>query len=65
MIVPLRETNRMESEMSSINGEQWEKELRTLLDQVQAHPSRDLTVERQRIAVLKNLIAMRGKAAAA
>lgn len=51
--------------MSRIDGEQWEKELRTLLDQVQAHPSRDLTQERQRIAVLKSLIATRGKAVAA
>jgi len=55
----------MESDMSGINGEQWEKELRSLLDQVQAHPSRDWTEERQRIAVLKNLIATRGKAMAA
>ena len=31
--------------MSGINGEQWEKELRALLDQVQAHPSKDLTEE--------------------
>jgi len=45
----------------SINGEQWEKELRALLDQIQAQPSRDWTEERQRVAVLKNLIAARGK----
>ena len=51
--------------MSSINGEQWEKELRALLDQVQARPSKDWIEERQRIAVLKNLIATRGKAVAA
>ena len=51
--------------MSGITGEQWEKELRSLLDQVQAHPSRDLTAERERIAVLKNLMATRGKALAA
>lgn len=46
----------------SINGEQWEKELRALLDQIKAQPSRDWTGERQRVAVLKNLIAARGKA---
>jgi hypothetical protein len=51
--------------MSSISGEQWEKELRFLLDQIQAHPSRDLSQERQRVAVLKNLMAARGKATAA
>ncbi|MEO7689504.1 MAG: hypothetical protein ABIS51_09470 [Sphingomonas sp.] len=51
--------------MSGINGEQWEKELRALLDQVQARPSKDWTEERHRIAVLKNLIATRGKAVAA
>ena len=59
------ETQRMENDMSGINGEQWEKELRALLDQVQARPSKDWTEERQRIAVLKNLIATRGKAIAA
>ena len=46
--------------MSEISTEQWEKELRVLLDQLQAHPSRDATAERQRIAVLKNLIATAG-----
>lgn len=51
--------------MSAIDGTQWEKELRSLLDQVQAHPSKDLTAERERIAVLKNLLATRGKAVAA
>ena len=49
----------------SISGEQWEKELRVLLDQIQAQPSRDWTEARQRVAVLKNLIAARGKAVAA
>lgn len=51
--------------MSGINGEQWEKELRALLNQVQARPSKDWIEERQRIAVLKNLLAMRDKAVAA
>ncbi|QNQ11476.1 hypothetical protein [Sphingomonas alpina] len=51
--------------MSELNTEQWEKELRALLDQLQAHPSRDSTVERQRIAVLTNLIAARGNKVAA
>jgi len=46
----------------SISGENWEKELRALLDQIQAQPSRDWTEERQRVAVLKNLIAAREKA---
>jgi len=64
-IVPFHGTQRMENDMSGIDGQQWEKELRSLLDQVRAHPSRDLTEERQRIAVLKNLIATRGKAIAA
>jgi hypothetical protein len=47
--------------MSELNTESWEKELRVLLDRIQAHPSRDATEERQRIAVLKNLIATKGK----
>ena len=47
--------------MSALDTEPWEKELRVLLDQIQAHPSRDATAERQRIAVLKNLIATKSK----
>jgi hypothetical protein len=43
--------------MSQLDTQQWEKELRFLLDRLQAHPSRDATEDRQRIAVLKNLIA--------
>lgn len=47
--------------MSELNTEQWEKELRVLLHQIQAYPSRDATETRQRIAVLKNLIATQAK----
>jgi hypothetical protein len=54
----------MEADMS-INGAHWDKELRALLDQIQARPSRDWTAERQRVAVLKNLMTARGKAAVA
>ncbi|WP_411340556.1 hypothetical protein V6U71_00880 [Sphingopyxis sp. J-6] len=32
------------------------KEVRTLLDQIQAHPERDWTAARQRIATLNKLI---------
>jgi hypothetical protein len=35
---------------------EWEKELRVLLDLVQSHPSADMTRERERIAVLNSLI---------
>lgn len=41
------------------------KELRVLLGQIQANPSRDWTRERDRIAVLNKLIVARGQAAAA
>ncbi|WP_183112464.1 hypothetical protein [Sphingomonas sp. So64.6b] len=50
--------------MSELNTAPWEKELRALLDQIQAQPSRDATTERQRIVVLKNLIATGGRKAA-
>lgn len=43
----------------SIHGAQWDKELSALLDQIQAHPSRDWSAERERVVVLKNLIAAR------
>jgi hypothetical protein len=49
--------------MSELNTTLWEKELRALLDQLQAHPSRESTAERQRIAVLTHLIAARNVAA--
>lgn len=50
--------------MSELNTAAWEKELRALLDQIQANPSRDATAERERIVVLKNLIAKRDSKAA-
>jgi ABC-type phosphonate transport system ATPase subunit len=50
--------------MSDLNTTEWEKELRVLLHQIQAHPSREAGDVRQRIAVLKNLIATRAKVAA-
>ncbi|MGH6617588.1 hypothetical protein [Sphingomonas sp.] len=50
--------------MSELNTTLWEKELRALLDRLQAHPSRESAAERQRIAVLTHLIAARGKVAA-
>ena len=43
--------------MSQLDTQQWEKELRFLLDRIQANPSREATEDRQRIVVLKNLIA--------
>ena len=36
---------------------EWEKELRILLDLVKSHPSADMSRERERIVVLKNLMA--------
>lgn len=36
---------------------EWTKELRILLDQIQSHPSQDLTEKRERVIVLNKLIA--------
>ena len=36
---------------------EWEKELRVLLELVKSHPSAEMSRERERIAVLKNLMA--------
>lgn len=44
---------------------EWEKELRILLDKVNSHPSADWSEERERIAVLKNLMATKQKSGAA
>lgn len=42
--------------MSNNNVAEWRKELRILLDKVQAQPSADLTQERERIVLLNKLI---------
>jgi hypothetical protein len=54
----------MEETMSSGLENEWEKELRVLLELVQSRPSGDWTRERERIAVLNNLIATQHKGAA-
>jgi hypothetical protein len=43
--------------------EQWQKELKVLLDIIEQHPSADLSVERDRVAVLNTLIAKRSQTA--
>jgi hypothetical protein len=57
----------MEETMSNGLENEWEKELRVLLELVQSRPSEDWTRERERIVVLNNLIATRleGRAASA
>jgi hypothetical protein len=47
--------------MSDASMEQWEKELKVLLDLIETHPSRDLTQERERVVVLHKLISERNK----
>jgi hypothetical protein len=39
-----------------------EKELRNLLDQIEAHPERAYTEERKRVAVLQNMLLAHEKA---
>lgn len=45
--------------MSEAYSDQWDKELKILLDKVAEHPSADLAEERERIVVLQKLIAGR------
>jgi hypothetical protein len=45
--------------------EEWEKELRVLLGLVASHPSTEMSRERERIVVLKNLIATKQRSTAA
>jgi hypothetical protein len=47
----------MEETMAQGLENEWEKELRVLLELVKSHPSADMSRERERIAVLKNLMA--------
>ncbi len=42
--------------MDPVTIEHRKQELRTLLDHIQAHPSQDLSRERQRIVVLQEMI---------
>jgi hypothetical protein len=51
----------MEEAMGQGLENEWEKELRMLLELVQSHPSAEMTRERERIAVLNNLIATHHK----
>lgn len=43
--------------MDPVTIEDRKKELHTLLEQMQAHPSRDWTRERERVVVLQQMIA--------
>lgn len=49
--------------MSDSLYEQWQKELKVLLEKIAQHPSADLAIERDRVAVLNTLIAKRAQAA--
>ena len=43
--------------MTPVTIDDRKKELRTLLDQIRTHPSKDWTRERQRVVVLNRMIA--------
>ncbi len=43
--------------MTDTIPQEWEKELRVLLEKIESHPSADLSEERQRVVVLQKLIA--------
>ncbi len=51
--------------MSDQQQIEWKKELRVLLDQIQARPSKDWTEQRGRIRLLNDLIASHERAVAA
>lgn len=53
----------MEVMMSDSLYDQWLKELKVLLDKIEHHPSADLSVERDRVAVLTTLIAKHARSA--
>lgn len=45
--------------MSDPDLEQWQKELKVLLERIRSHPSADLATERERVVVLEQMIAGR------
>lgn len=45
--------------MTDASVEQWEKELRVLLEHIRTHPSAVTTQERERVVVLEKLIESR------
>lgn len=49
----------MEGHMTDASVEQWEKELRVLLEHIRTHPSAATTQERERVVVLEKLIESR------
>jgi hypothetical protein len=46
--------------MSDSLYDEWQKELKILLQKIEQHPSADLGAERDRVALLNTLIAKRG-----
>ncbi|WP_136694447.1 M20 family metallopeptidase [Alteraurantiacibacter aquimixticola] len=48
--------------MQETTIEDRKKELRSLLDQIEAHPEKAFTEERKRVAVLQNMLAAHEKA---
>jgi hypothetical protein len=47
----------MEADMGDSHIDEWKKELRILLDHIQAYPSHDASEKRERVIVLNKLIA--------
>jgi ABC-type uncharacterized transport system YnjBCD ATPase subunit len=50
--------------MTDSTAEEWRKELKVLLDHIEHHPSADLTEQRARVAVLRQLLADHEKSSA-
>jgi hypothetical protein len=47
--------------MTDATVQEWEKELKVLLEQIRTHPSQDHTEKRARVVVLQKLIAEQAK----
>jgi hypothetical protein len=63
-MVPLTTDSREEATMTDSSADEWRKELKVLLDHIEHHPSADLTEQRERVTVLRRLLADHDKAAA-
>lgn len=62
VVYPAAHKQKEDSIMDGTTTEDRKKELKILLTQMEAHPSRDWTAERARVAVLQKIIATGNKA---
>jgi hypothetical protein len=63
-MVALPTDSREEAKMTDSTVNEWRQELKVLLDNIEHHPSADLAEQRERVVVLRQLLADHDKTTA-